>query len=183
MKSKFIIIVLLIIAVIVLACLMGPLIFNSYQNQRQESELAITSNITIYQEDNFTVRLSDTSGNPISGEQVNVRMFNETVSFDYSLTTDSDGVAVLGLEDKDFGKYTVNCTFNGNGQFKPSNTIQRIEVIQKVIEAPVYLNQPLNSYYNNTTSFENDSYSYSDYYSYEWTDGYDQYGGYYNESW
>jgi hypothetical protein len=111
-------------------------------------------------------------------------MFNETDSFDFSVTTGSDGIAMLGLEDVDFGKYTVNCTFNGNGQFKPTNTIQRIEVIQKVIEAPMYLNQSLSSYYNNTTSYGYGSHSYYD--ADDWSNQYnqyDQYGQYSNGSW
>jgi hypothetical protein len=165
MKSKFILFVLLIVAIVVLACLMGPLIFNSYQNQKQESQLNITSNITQYREDNFTVRLSDMNGNPISNEQIHIVMLNESKSFEYTAVTDSNGVASLNLEDKEFGKYTFNCTFNGNGQFKPTNTIQRIDLVQRVITAPDYVevNATLNSSYAG-----NDSYSeYIDTGSYE----------------
>ncbi len=170
---------LLIIVIVVLACLLGPLIFNSYQNQKMDSQLTITSNITVYKGENFTVKLSDTDGNPIANEQLRIVLLNESESNEYSIVTDSNGIGRLEM-DKDFGKYTINCTFGGNGQFKPSNTIQRIEIAQKVIEAPdfVDVSQTPNSTYNvssSNTKYHDvssgvEDYNYSsnvvDYYSY-----------------
>lgn len=160
MRFKFIITVLLIIAIIVLACLMGPLIFNSYQNQKQESQLVITSNLTVYSDENFTVKLSDVDGNPIANEQVKIVILNESGSNEYSVITNSEGIGMLNLEDEAFGNYTFNCTFGGNGQFKPSNTIQRITFAQRVIEAPsfVTVNQTLNSSYTDNASYNYSSY-------------------------
>lgn len=160
MRFKFIIIVLLIIAIAVLACLMGPLIFNSYQNQKQESQLVITSNLTIYSDENFTIKLSDANGNPIPNEEIKIVILNESGSTEHSAITDSNGIGMLNLEDEAFGNYTFNCTFGGNGQFKPSNTIQRITFAQRVIEAPTFVvvNQTLNSSYAGNASYDNYSY-------------------------
>lgn len=196
MRSRLVLVILLIIAIIVLACLMGPLIFNSYQNQKQESQLTITSNITQYRQDNFTVRLSDVNGNPIANEQINIVMLNESNSYDYTVVTDSNGVGTVNLEDREFGKYTFNCTFNGNGQYKPSNAIQRIDIVQKVIEAPTVVdaNITVNATYqtngtNGTGYYDADSYNYySDSSSYGSYDSYDYSGssydsyGYYSDS-
>lgn len=187
MKSKFILIVFLIIAIIVLACLLGPLIFNSYQNKKQESQLTITSNLTQYRQDNFTIKLSDVNGNPIANEQINIKMLNESDSYDYTVVTDSNGIGTLNLEDKEFGEYTFNCTFNGNGQFKPSNTIQRVDIVQKVIEAPSYVvvNQTINATHNVSSSngtgyIDADSFN-NQYYNKSY-DSYDSYSYYSDES-
>lgn len=190
MRSRFLIFILIIIAIVVLACLLGPLIFNSYQNQRQDSQLTITSNITIYKGENFTAKLSDADGNPIANEQLKIVLLNESESFEFSVVTDSNGIGTLEM-DKDFGKYTINCTFGGNGQYKPSNTIQRIEIAQKVIQAPDYVDASMtlnsssnatanNGSYHNVSSTVDVYYDDSSYDDYSYSD--DSYS-YYDESW
>ena len=153
MRARPILIILIIIVIIILACLMGPKLLTT-QFQKQDSHLEFTSNTTVYKGDNLTVRLSDVNGTGIPDAKINVSVINEEGADQYSVVTDSDGVGHLQI-DKINGKYTINCTFEGDWNYKPSHTIQRIEVTTEGVK-PVYhvLNQSFNSSLNSTVYYD-----------------------------
>jgi hypothetical protein len=153
MNAKPILIILIVIVFIFLAWLMGPMIMNS-QFQKTDSQLEITSNNTLYKGDNLTVRLSDVNGTPIPDAKINISVINEAGKDEYSVVTDSNGEGYLKL-DKIVGKYTVNCTFDGDWNFKPAHQMQRIEITVEKAQ-PVYqvLNQSFNSSMNTTLYYD-----------------------------
>lgn len=153
MNVKPILIILIIAVIIFLACLMGPKLLNT-QFQKQDSHLEITSNTTLYKGDNLTLRLSDENGTGIPDAKINVSIINEEGSEDHSVVTDSNGVGYLKF-DKIVGKYTVNCTFDGDWNYKSSHAIQRVEITTEGVK-PVYqvLNQSFNSSLNSTVYYD-----------------------------
>lgn len=153
MNAKLIIIVFIVIVIVLFACLVGPTIIDLQNVKKQDSQLVMTSNNTLYEEGNFTVKLMDASGSPIADGKLSISIFNESNSSDYSLETDSNGEAILKL-DKPIGKYTINCTFIGNDVFKPTNLIQRIEIMDDFKEAVHVLFNQTNATSNNTIYYD-----------------------------
>lgn len=153
MRARPILIILIIVVIIILACLMGPKLLTT-QFQKQDSHLEFTSNTTVYKGDNLTVRLSDVNGTGIPDAKINISVINEEGADQYSVVTDSNGIGYLEI-DKINGKYTINCTFEGDWNYKPSHTIQRIEVTTEGVK-PVYhvLNQSFNSSLNSTVYYD-----------------------------
>lgn len=132
---------------------MGPSLLNTVFH-KEDCNLEITSNSTLYKGDNLTLRLTDLNGTPIPDANVNVTILNEEGSDEYNVITDSNGMGYLKF-DKIVGKYTANCTFNGNGNFNPAHAIQRIEITVDKAQ-PVYqvLNQSFNSSMNSTIYYD-----------------------------
>jgi hypothetical protein len=153
MRARPILIILIIVVIIVLACLMGPKLLTT-QFQKQDSHLEFTSNTTMYKGDNITVRLSDVNGTGIPNAKINISVINEEGADKYSVVTDSNGVGHLKI-DRINGKYTINCTFEGDWTYKPSHTIQRVETTTEGVK-PVYqvLNQSFNSSLNSTVYYD-----------------------------
>jgi len=134
MEQKHIIIILLIV-VVVLAAAMAVMIL-SPSVAKQETQITITSNETVYEGDNLTFKLTDINGTGISNQTVNVTLKdNDGVSSYFSAVTDSKGIGTLKL-DKSAGNYAVNVTFAGNDNYTGSTASQDLEIKEEVVEQP-----------------------------------------------
>ena len=134
MEQKNIIIILLIV-IIILAAAIGVMCL-SPSVAKQDTKIAITSNDTLYEGSNLTVKLTDINGTGISNQTVNVTLKgNDGVSSYFSVVTNSMGIGTLKL-DKSAGNYTVNVTFAGNDNYTGSTASQDLEIKEEVVEQP-----------------------------------------------
>ncbi|MBQ6511973.1 Ig-like domain-containing protein [Methanobrevibacter sp.] len=146
-KNKLIIVALL---VIIVALLLGIFAVTSNSN-KTDSKLEITSNNTLNEGSNLTVKLTDINGTGISGETVNITITDKDGGSYYtSVITNSSGVGVLEL-DRSVGNYTVNCSYYGNDNYTGNSTQQKLEIIEQPIA------HSSSSYSNDISYTQNDN--------------------------
>lgn len=124
MNSNRNVIIILALVVVILAIVAGILFFQSAA--KEASALAIESeNVTAG--DYMIVKLTDSSGNPISDAKVKIRLTDEGgINIGDEATTNVYGKAKFKIEDE--GKYSAECSFEGNGKFASSSTSGNINV-------------------------------------------------------
>ncbi len=71
----------------------------------------------------LVVALTDSSGNPVDNQIINVRLNNK----DYKLTTDDEGKAYLNLDFK-AGNYTAEITYNGSDKYMSGSMNVSVEI-------------------------------------------------------
>lgn len=151
MENKNIIIILLIIAII-LAAIVGVMFLQ--QNEKKATKLKITSNSTLVEGDSLSIKLTDINGTPIVNQTVNVSIMDKDGSINHkTIVTNEKGKAYLKI-DKSPGKYSINCTFEGNDKYSNSSAFKKIEIKEEVEES--------NSYQNEVYSTETYSQSYNE---------------------
>lgn len=127
-NQKTIIAILCIIIAILIVCVA----MLSIQMLKEESKLAI-SDKTIAEGDSIVVVLTDAQGIGLSNATVNIKLTNEEgVTTDKDVTTNSKGKAKLKIEES--GKYTAECSFNGDGKYSACSISDSVEVEKAVTE-------------------------------------------------
>ena len=127
-NQKTIIAILCIIIAILIVCVA----MLSIQMLKEESKLAI-SDKTIAEGDSIVVVLTDAQGIGLSNATVNIKLTNEEgVTTDKDVTTNSKGKAKLKIEES--GKYTVECSFNGDGKYSACSISDSVEVKKATTE-------------------------------------------------
>ena len=120
-NSKIIIILLCVIV----ALLVGILIFSPLL-AKEDSNLVIADE-KINVGDSLVVKLTDANGNPISNETVHIKLTDKKgMVTNEDVTTNSKGKAKFKMEEK--GKYSVECSFDGNGKYASSLTAGNVSV-------------------------------------------------------
>ena len=127
MENKNIIIILIVIIVILAAAL--GVMFLQTSNAKEPTKIKITSNKTLTEGDNLSIKLTDSNSTAISNETVKITILdkkgkaivNETVK------TNSKGKANVDLDLKK-GKYNVTVTYGGNDNFTGSNATQKLTI-------------------------------------------------------
>ena len=120
-NSKIIIILLCVIV----ALLVGILIFSPLL-AKEDSNLVIADE-KINVGDSLVVKLTDANGNPISNETVHIKFTDKKgIVTNEDVTTNSKGKAKFKMEEK--GKYSVECSFDGNGKYASSLTVGNVSV-------------------------------------------------------
>ncbi|MEE0940204.1 hypothetical protein [Methanobrevibacter sp.] len=134
MESKNIIIVLIVI-ILILAVMIGITVLHPFDT-KQASKVKITSNKTLTEGDNLTVKLTDLNKSPISKEKVNIIIKDSKgkVVANKTVQTNDKGNAKLDLDLKK-GKYDVSARYDGNKNYTGNNTTQELTVKEKVIVA------------------------------------------------
>lgn len=127
-NQKIIIAVLCIVIAILIVCVA----MLSIPMLKEESKLAI-SDKTIDEGDSIVVVLTDTHGIGLSDATINIKLTDEDgITIDEDVTTDSKGKAKLKVEEK--GKYSVECTFKGEGKYAASSLSDNIKVKKPTTE-------------------------------------------------
>ena len=134
MESKNIIIVLIVI-ILILAVMIGITVLHPFDT-KQASKVKITSNKTLTEGDNLTVKLTDLNKTPISKEKVNIIIKDSKgkVVANKTVQTNDKGNAKLDLDLKK-GKYDVSARYDGNKNYTGNNTTQELTVKEKVVQA------------------------------------------------
>lgn len=121
MENRNIILVLTVIIVIlaILLCAMFA--------AKEKSNLSIADK-NINAGDSLVVKLTDSNGNPVSAQTVNLKITdrNGKKTIDEHVTTNSKGKAKFTIDEK--GKYTVECKFDGNNQLASSSIKEDVNV-------------------------------------------------------
>ena len=98
-----------------------------------DSRIIVTSNSTLHDGDNFTIRLTDLNNTPISNQCVNITIIDANGGKNpQAVTTDANGDGKLQLNGLTLGNYTVNVTYGGNDNYTVCNTTQRLQMTEKV---------------------------------------------------
>ena len=134
MENKNIIIVLIVI-IVILAVMIGITVLHPFDT-KQPSKVKITSNKTLTEGDNLTIKLTDLNKTPISKEKVNIIIKDSKgkVVANKTVQTNDKGNAKLDLDLKK-GKYDVSATYDGNKNYTGNNTTQKLTIKEKVIVA------------------------------------------------
>ena len=109
---------------------------------KQPSKVKITSNKTLTEGDNLTVKLTDLNKTPISKADVNIIIKDSKgkVVANKTVQTNDKGNAKLDLDLKlNKGKYDVDVRYGGNENYTGNNTTQKLTIKEeeKVVEATV----------------------------------------------
>lgn len=130
MNNDKIIIALVVVLIVVLAA--GILLLNP-SHAKVDSRAIVTSNSTLHDGDNFTIRLTDLNNTPIANQRVNITIIDAKGEKNpQAVTTDANGEGKLQLNGLTPGEYTMNVTYGGNDNYTACNTTQKLTMAQKV---------------------------------------------------
>ena len=130
MDNNKLIIALIVILIVMLAA--GIFLLNP-GHAKVDSRIIVTSNSTLHDGDNFTIRLTDLNNTPISNQCVNITIIDANGGKNpQAVTTDANGDGKLQLNGLTLGNYTVNVTYGGNDNYTVCNTTQRLQMTEKV---------------------------------------------------
>ena len=136
MENKNIIIILLVI-IVILAAAIGFMVLKP-MHAKEPTKIKVTSNKTLYEGKDLTVKLTDLNKTPLSKQNVNITVKNDKgkVVANKTVKTDDKGNAKMDLKLKK-GEYDVDVHYGGNENYTGNNTTQTLTVKEKVVEATV----------------------------------------------
>ncbi|WP_296883694.1 carboxypeptidase-like regulatory domain-containing protein [uncultured Methanobrevibacter sp.] len=133
MENKNIIIILVVI-IVILAAAMGIMFLNP-MHAKEPTKIKVSSNKTLYEGDDLSVKLTDLNKTPLSKEKVNITIKNSKgkIVANKTVKTNDKGNAKLDLNLKK-GKYDVSVSYAGNENYTGNNTTQKLNIKEKVAE-------------------------------------------------
>ncbi|ALT69039.1 Ig-like domain-containing protein [Methanobrevibacter millerae] len=135
MNNDKIIIALVVVLIVVLA---AGVIFLNPGHAKVDSRAVVTSNSTLQDGDNFTIRLTDLNNTPIANQRVNITIIDANGGKNpQAVTTDANGEGKLQLNGLTPGEYTMNVTYGGNDNYTACNTTQKLTMEKKVVHETV----------------------------------------------
>ena len=123
-------IIILLLAVII-GLLVLFIVFASFGNifaPKETPALDILTGSSMTTDEYFEVKLTGENG-AISGEPVNVTFSNGKNSYEYSATTNGNGIAKV-TPSVELGDYEVKCEFEGNDKYSPVTQSKSVTVKQ-----------------------------------------------------
>ena len=92
------IIILLIVIIVILAAAVG-ILFTQSINSKEPTKIRITSNKTLYEGDNLSIKLADLNKTPLSKEKVNITIKNSKgkIVVNKTVKTNAKGQAKVDL--------------------------------------------------------------------------------------
>ena len=146
-------IIIILLCVIIAILLVGVVVFS--QVAKEDSNLSIADK-KLNVGDSLVVKLTDSSGKAIANQTVNVKLTDKDGTvMDEDITTDSKGKAKFKMEEN--GKYSVECKFDGNGQYASSSTAGNITVKKATTKE---ISDEKTSNYDSVSGLSSDGYSY-----------------------
>ncbi len=97
-----------------------------------KTSLSVSSSLTIYERNNFTVVLKDAKGNAISGKTIHFKL-NST---NYTATTNSKGQATIVVVVD--GTYSVTISFDGDSNYYSSKLTKTLVVKENATAKEIY---------------------------------------------
>ena len=137
MENKNIIIILVVI-IVILAAAIGFMVLKP-MHAKEPTKIKVTSNKTLYEGENMSVKLTDLNKTPLSNEMVNITVKDSKgkVVANKTVKTNDKGNAKLDLDLKK-GNYDVAVSYGGNENYTGNNTTQKLTIKEKeVVEATV----------------------------------------------
>ena len=133
MENKNIIIILVVI-IIILAAVIGFMVLKP-MHAKEPTTIKITSNDTLDEGKDLTLKLADLNKTPLSNQKVNITIKNSNgkVVANKTVETNDNGNAKMDLKLKK-GKYNVDVAYGGNENYTGNNTTQKLTIKEKVSE-------------------------------------------------
>ena len=134
MENKNIIVILIVI-IVILAAAIGFTVLNP-MHAKQPTKIKVTSNKTLYEGGDLSVKLTDLNKTPLSKQNVNITVKDSKgkVVANKTVKTNDKGNAKLDLNLKK-GKYDVTVIYGGNENYTGNNTTQKLTIKEKVAQA------------------------------------------------
>ncbi|WP_405306112.1 Ig-like domain-containing protein [Methanobrevibacter sp.] len=146
-------IIIILLCVIIAILIVGVAVFS--EMAKEDSNLAIADK-KINVGDSLVVKLTDSKGNAIAGQTINIKIKDKDGTvIDEDITTNSKGKATFKMEET--GKYSVECKFNGNGQYSSSSAQGNVSVKKATTEE---ISEEKTSNYDSVSGLSDDGYSY-----------------------
>lgn len=126
---------ILSIIVIILISMLVILCFGSNFSSifKQETDLTITSNSTLNNGDNFTVKLTDSDGELIANKTICISLTDDEGNVNnLNVTTNEKGIASFGIN-ANSGKYSAKCVFLGDDNYDSSNVTHKVSIVNRVV--------------------------------------------------
>ena len=126
------IIILLIVIIVILAAVIGFMVLKP-MHAKEPTKVKITSNDTLYEGKDLTLKLTDLNKTPIANENVSVTIKNSKgkVIANKTVKTNDNGNAKLDLNLKK-GQYKVDVAYDGNENYTGNNTKQKLTIKEEV---------------------------------------------------
>jgi hypothetical protein len=142
------IIAIILIIIIVILCFGS----NFSSILKQETDLTITSNSTLNNGDNFTVKLTDSNGEAIGNKTIYISLTDAEGNVNnLNITTNEKGVASFGIN-ANSGNYSTKCVFLGDDNYDSSNVTQIISIENMVVSLDSNSNGQSQSYSKDSSS-------------------------------
>ena len=148
------IIIILLVVVMILAVLVGVTVLQPMFSK--EPCCLKISDRTLYEGDDFYVKLMDGQENPISDGKINIKVSqngNEIINKDFAVN--DSGIAKFTLDEK--GTYKVDCSFSGDNQYASNFTSKNLTVHKASTKS---ISSKQTSNFNSVSGLSNDGYSY-----------------------
>lgn len=126
---------ILSIIVIILISMLVILCFGSNFSSifKQETDLTITSNSTLNNGDNFTVKLTDSDGELIANKTICISLTDDEGNVNnLNVTTNEKGIASFGIN-ANSGNYYAKCVFLGDDNYDSSNVTHKVSIVNRVV--------------------------------------------------
>lgn len=126
---------ILSIIVIILISMLVILCFGSNFSSifKQETDLTITSNSTLNNGDNFTVKLTDSDGELIANKTICISLTDDEGNVNnLNVTTNEKGIASFGIN-ANSGNYSAKCVFLGDDNYDSSNVTHKVSIVNRVV--------------------------------------------------
>ena len=126
---------ILSIIVIILISMLIILCFGSNFSSifKQETDLTITSNSTLNNGDNFTVKLTDSDGELIANKTICISLTDDEGNVNnLNVTTNEKGIASFGIN-ANSGNYFAKCVFLGDDNYDSSNVTHKVSIVNRVV--------------------------------------------------
>lgn len=146
MDNNKIIIILLIIIIAILAIGISAIVLQN--SAKQECIIKISCNDSMHDGDQIKIKLTDLNKTPIANETIHIKLINDDDIAEYDISTSKKGVAKLELTNLSEGEYIINCTFNGNNKYLPTDAHKSFNYKEEVAATsstnPIDANRPTN---------------------------------------
>mgnify|MGYP002560099564 FL=1 len=126
---------ILSIIVIILISMLVILCFGSNFSSifKQETDLTITSNSTLNNGDNFTVKLTDSDGELIANKTICISLTDDEGNVNnLNVTTNEKSIASFGIN-ANSGNYSAKCVFLGDDNYDSSNVTHKVSIVNRVV--------------------------------------------------
>ena len=123
------------LVIIALLAVVAGAMFLQIANAKEPTAVKITSNKTLYEGEDITLKLTNLNKTPLSKEKVKITVKNSKgkVVANKTVKTNGKGNAKLDLDLKK-GKYNVTVVYAGNDNFTGSNVTQKLTIKEEVKE-------------------------------------------------
>ena len=152
------IVVILVVIIIILAAAIGFMALKP-MHAKEPTKIKITSNKTLNEGDNMSVKLTDLNKTPLSKENVNITIKDSKgkIVVNKTVKTIDKGNAKVDLKLKK-GKYNVTVSYVGNENYTGNNTTQELTIKEKVVKAETSSSNTQDSSSSSSSPRESDGY-------------------------